>query len=78
MRMLIAVLVVAYLVGVGVTLAPTIRANWSTAPASQLVESVLAEMPKSLSWPATAYRSLAETPTAPEKSTSLEKPGAAN
>ena len=52
MRVLIALLVIAYLVGVGVELAPTIKANWSTGPA--------------LSWPATAYRSIAEKPSAPE------------
>ena len=43
MRVLIALLVIAYLVGVGVALAPTIKANWSTGPASQFVESVTAE-----------------------------------
>ena len=31
MRLLIALLVIIYLVGVGVVLAPTIEANWSTA-----------------------------------------------
>ena len=74
MRMLIALLVIAYLVGVGVTLAPTIKTNWNTAPASQFVESVIAELPRALSWPATAYRSIAENPSTPEKSTAPEKP----
>jgi hypothetical protein len=32
MRVLIALLVIVYLVGVGVALAPTIKANWSTGP----------------------------------------------
>jgi hypothetical protein len=35
MRLLISLLVIAYLVGIGVTLAPTIKANWNTVPASQ-------------------------------------------
>jgi hypothetical protein len=74
MRMLIALLVIAYLVGVGVTLAPTIKANWNTAPASQFVERVIAELPRALSWPATAYRSIAASPTAPEKPTAPDKP----
>jgi hypothetical protein len=84
MRVLITLFVIAYLVGVGVTLAPTIKANWSTAPASQFVESVLAELPKALSWPATAYRSIAENPGAsgnpvsPEKPAAPEKPGSAH
>jgi hypothetical protein len=77
MRMLFALLVIVYLVGVGVTLAPTIKANWSTAPASHFVESVVAELPRALSWPATAYRSIAENPSAPGKLTAPEKSGTA-
>jgi hypothetical protein len=72
MRVLIALLVIAYLVGVGIMLAPTIKANWSTAPASQFVETVVAELPRALSWPATAYRSIAEKPSAPEKPSAAE------
>jgi hypothetical protein len=67
MRTLIGLLVIIYLVGVGVALAPTIKANWNTAPASQLVERVATELPRALSWPATAYRNIAEKPSAPEK-----------
>ncbi len=70
MRVLIALRVIAYLVGVGVELAPTIKANWSTVPASQFVETVATELPRALSWPATAYRSVAEKPSTPEKSSS--------
>ena len=72
MRVLIALLVIAYLVGVGVALAPTIKANWSTGPASQFVESVATELPSALSWPATVYRSIAEKPSAPEKRSAPE------
>jgi hypothetical protein len=72
MRVLIALLVIAYLVGVGVALAPTIKANWSTGPASQFVESVATELPRALSWPATVYRSIAEKPSAPEKRSAPE------
>ena len=70
MRVLIAFLVIAYLVGVGVELAPTIKANWSTVPASQFVETVATELPRALSWPATAYLSVAEKPSTPEKPSS--------
>ncbi len=66
MRALITLLVIIYLVGVGVALAPTIKANWSTASAAQFVRSVATELPKALSWPATAYRNIAEKPSAPE------------
>src|SRR5580704_12476620 len=72
MRVLIALLVIAYLVGVGVALAPTIKANWSTGPASQFVESVATELPRALSWPATVYRGIAEKPSAPEKRSAPE------
>ena len=58
MRLLIALLVIIYLVGVGVVLAPTIEANWSTASASQLVGSVATELPRALSWPATYIAAL--------------------
>jgi hypothetical protein len=67
MRLLITLLVIAYFVGVGVVLAPTIKANWSTGPASQFAESVAAELPTALAWPAAAYRSIAGKPAAPEK-----------
>jgi hypothetical protein len=56
MRALLALLVIIYLVGVGVVLAPTIKANWSTASASQFFGSVATELPSALLWPATAYR----------------------
>jgi hypothetical protein len=65
MRLFITLLVIAYLVGVGVVLAPTIKANWSMGPASQFVESVTTELPRALAWPAAVYRSIAEKP-APE------------
>jgi len=67
MRMLLTLLVIAYLVGVGVTLAPTIRTNWSTVPASEFVEKIVAELPRALSWPVAAYRSVTENPESHEK-----------
>ncbi|PPQ29738.1 hypothetical protein CCR94_13840 [Rhodoblastus sphagnicola] len=68
---------IAYLVGVGVTLAPTIKANWNTAPASQFVDRIVADLPEALSWPATAFRSVRDNPGAPEKPAAPPKPGAA-
>ena len=72
MRALIGLLVIIYLVGVGVVLAPTIKANWSTGSASEFVERVVAELPRALAWPATAYRNIAEKPSAPEKRSAPE------
>ena len=76
MRALIGLLVIIYFVGVGVVLAPTIKANWSTGSASEFVERVAAELPRALAWPATAYRNIAEKPAAPEKSNAPAKPAA--
>jgi len=58
MRAIIALIVIVYLVGVGVVLAPTIQAKWSSAPASELATSVGQALPNALAWPASAYRSL--------------------
>jgi hypothetical protein len=55
MRALLTLLVIIYLVGVGVVLAPTIKANWNSASAAQFVENVATELPGALSWPATLY-----------------------
>jgi hypothetical protein len=57
MRALIALLVIVYLIGVGVVLAPTVKAKWNTASTSQFAASVAAEMPAALAWPAAVYRS---------------------
>ena len=72
MRALIGLLVIIYLVGVGVVLAPTIQANWSTGSASEFVERVVAQLPRALAWPATAYRNIMEKPNAPAKPSAPE------
>jgi Flp pilus assembly pilin Flp len=58
MRLLIALLVIVYIVGVGVTLSPTIKEKWNSAPASDLGASVVQALPDALAWPAKVYRSL--------------------
>ncbi|MBW0005930.1 MAG: hypothetical protein JO216_20870 [Hyphomicrobiales bacterium] len=52
MRLLIALLIIIYLVGVGVELSPTIQTKWSGASASELVASVVQELPDAMAWPA--------------------------
>jgi hypothetical protein len=76
MRILVTLLMIAYLVGVGVALAPTIKTNWSTVPASQFAGSISDELPGALSWPATAYRSIGDHPADPEKTNAPAKPSA--
>lgn len=64
MRMLFSLLVIIYLVGIGVELAPTFTTYWNTVPASQLASSVVQELPRALAWPAVFYRRM----TAPSAS----------
>jgi hypothetical protein len=59
MRAVITLIVIVYLVGVGVVLAPTIRAKWNSVPASEFAASIGQELPIALAWPATLYRSTA-------------------
>ncbi len=58
MRTLIALIVIVYLVGVGVTLSPTIATKWNSAPASELAASTAQSLPSALAWPATAYHNV--------------------
>jgi len=52
MRMLISTIVIIYLLGVGVALAPTIAAKWSRPPRSDLASNVTEALPAALAWPA--------------------------
>jgi hypothetical protein len=58
MRLLIFIIVVVYLVGVGVVLAPVVKGKWYEGTASELSASVVQALPGALTWPATLYRSL--------------------
>lgn len=60
MRALVALIIIIYLVGVGVALSPTIRANWNSAPASDLAASVGQDLPYALAWPARVYHSITD------------------
>jgi hypothetical protein len=64
-RLFIVFILVIYLVGVGVALAPAIGSKWSNATASELAASIIQELPHALAWPATAYRSLRDQTQAP-------------
>jgi len=61
MRLFIALVVIVYLIGVGVVLAPTVRSKWSAVPASDLASSVAQELPNAFAWPVRAYRSIAHS-----------------
>jgi hypothetical protein len=51
MRLLIALIIIIYLVGVGVVLAPVIRENWNSETASAFADSVGQALPGALAWP---------------------------
>ena len=59
MRAIVALVVIVYLVGVGVVLAPTIKGKWDSVPASELAASVWQALPNALAWPVSAYHSVA-------------------
>jgi hypothetical protein len=58
MRTLIAIVIIIYFIGVGVVLAPTVRANWNNGTAANFAASVGHELPYAFAWPANAYHSL--------------------
>jgi hypothetical protein len=58
MRALIGLIVVIYLVGIGVVLAPTVRSKWTTDTASDLASNVAQALPGALAWPVDLYRSV--------------------
>jgi len=59
MRLLIAIIIIIYLVGVGVVLSPIIRSTWNSEPASVLAERVVQALPEALAWPVKAAHAIA-------------------
>jgi hypothetical protein len=59
MRLLLALIVIIYLVGVGVVLSPTIRSGWSSDPASVLTDHIVQALPDALAWPVRAVHAFA-------------------
>jgi hypothetical protein len=56
MRLLIAIIIIIYLVGVGVVLSPVIRSTWNSEPASALADHVVQALPDALAWPMKSIR----------------------
>jgi hypothetical protein len=54
MRLLLALIIIIYLVGVGVVLSPIIRSTWSSEPASVLTDRIVQALPEALAWPVRA------------------------
>jgi hypothetical protein len=59
MRLLVAIILIIYLVGVGVVLSPTIRSTWDSETASALADHVVQALPNALAWPARAVHAFA-------------------
>jgi hypothetical protein len=60
MRVLIALIIIVYLVGVGVVLAPAIETNVDSASASELASRIAQSLPDAVAWPSRAYRALTQ------------------
>jgi hypothetical protein len=57
MRLLLAIIIIIYLVGVGVVLSPTVRSTWDSEPASVLTDRIVQALPEALAWPVKAAHS---------------------
>jgi hypothetical protein len=51
-------IIIVYLVGVGVFLAPTVQSTWNSEPASGFAQSVAQALPDALAWPVRAFHSM--------------------
>jgi hypothetical protein len=51
MRLLIALIIVIYLIGVGVVLSPVVQANWDSETASKFASSIAEALPDAFAWP---------------------------
>ena len=69
MRLFIALIVIVYLIGVGVELAPIFQAGWNHQSASELTSNVINALPNALAWPAQVYRNFTAKPAAPTGTT---------
>ena len=61
MRLLLALIIIVYLVGVGVVLSPIVRSTWNSEPASVLAASIVQALPDALAWPVRAARSVTQS-----------------
>jgi hypothetical protein len=52
---ILTLVVIVYLVGIGVVLAPTVQGEWNTGTASAFFGSILQELPVAAAWPVTLY-----------------------
>jgi hypothetical protein len=51
MRLVLAIIIIVYLVGVGVVLAPVVESGWNSETASAFAGSIGSALPEALAWP---------------------------
>ena len=69
MRLFIALIVIVYLIGVGVELAPIFQVGWNHQSASELTSNVINALPNAAAWPVQVYRNFTGRPAAPTGAT---------
>ena len=74
MRLLIGLIVMVYLVGVGVALAPVFQNNWNQITAAQTSAIVAQAVPGALLWPVVVYKRLAGQEDAPPRDPQAKTP----
>jgi len=51
MRLVLALIVIIYLVGVGVALSPVVQSAWNSETASAFADTIGRALPDALAWP---------------------------
>jgi hypothetical protein len=62
MRVVVAILLIVYLLGVGVDLAPSVWSGWNTGNGALMLGDVARALPHALTWPVAVYRSMSGRP----------------
>jgi hypothetical protein len=58
MGRLISLLLLVYVIGIGVQLAPTVQGSWDKETAEQVFARVMDELPRAAAWPVRAFDSI--------------------
>jgi hypothetical protein len=69
MGRLISLLLLVYVIGIGVQLAPTVQESWDRETAEQVFARVMDELPRAAAWPVRAFDSIRGRTSEPVTST---------
>ena len=70
MGRLISLLLLVYVIGIGVLLAPTVQENWDRETAEQVFARVMDELPRAAAWPVRVFDSIRGKTSEPATPTS--------